>query len=126
VRVTAEDNLYPCRVTVDHAAMGESLLLLNYVHLDDPASPYRSQGPIFVREAVTDTFNEANVVPRPLRERLLSLRGYDAHNMMIEAEVVNGTQFEAEVARQFANVNVAFIHAHYARRGCYACRVERA
>lgn len=43
---------YPCRVTLEDAAPGETLLLLHWPHLD-VATPYRSGGPIFVREAAT-------------------------------------------------------------------------
>ena len=32
------------------AEPGERLLLVNHRHLDVPASPYRGEGPIFVRE----------------------------------------------------------------------------
>lgn len=125
-RVTATDDMFPCRVTLDHAKIGETLLLLNHVHLDDLASPYRAMGPIFVRESVTDPFHAPGVVPTPLSVRLLSLRAYDRHNMMIDADVVDGQDAEREIARLFAQDETAFIHAHYARRGCFACRIDRA
>ena len=44
----------PCRVSLSDAAPGETLILLNHRHLDTPASPYRSEGPIFVREDADD------------------------------------------------------------------------
>ena len=37
-----------------------------------------------------------------------------------------GAQAEALIARFFENPNVAYIHAHYARRGCFAARIDRA
>lgn len=45
---------------------------------------------------------------------------------MIEAELVDGAEAGALVERIFANPKVAYIHAHYARRGCYAALFERA
>ena len=40
---------FPCRVTLEDAAPGQSLLLLNWRHLDAD-SPYCADGPIFVGE----------------------------------------------------------------------------
>ena len=61
-----------------------------------------------------------------LRSRLLSLRAYDGEGMMIEADVVDGLRAEDLIERMFANTAVETIHVHYARRGCYACRIVRA
>jgi hypothetical protein len=30
------------------------------------------------------------------------------------------------IDRFFDNPNVAYLHAHYAKRGCYAARIDRA
>src|ERR1700733_13388258 len=45
---------YPCRVGLVDAEIGESLLLVNFAHLRS-SSPYRSVGPIFVRESASET-----------------------------------------------------------------------
>jgi hypothetical protein len=124
-RVTATDDGFPCRVTLDHAAVGETLLLLNYTH-QPAATPYQSSGPIFVREQFTDTFDRVGEVPLPLQVRVLSIRAYDRFDMMIDADVCEGREFEREVARFFSNPSAVYLHAHYARRGCFACRVDRA
>jgi hypothetical protein len=113
----------PCRITLDDAEIGESVLLLSYDH--QPAdTPYRQQGPIFVRERGT-RFDGVDVVPPALARRTLSLRGFDARHMMIEAEVVEGGDAGAMIERFFRNSDVAYIHAHYARRGCFAAMVTR-
>jgi hypothetical protein len=113
----------PCRITLDDAEIGESVLLLSYDH--QPAdTPYRQQGPIFVREQ-GDRFEGVDVVPPALARRTLSLRGFDARHMMIEAEVVEGADAKAMIDRFFRNPDVAYIHAHYARRGCFAAMVTR-
>ena len=65
-------------------------------------------------------------VPVLLRTRLLSLRAYDARGMMVWADVEPGTEVEAAIAALFAIERTAYIHIHYAKPGCYACRVERA
>jgi hypothetical protein len=113
----------PCRISLDDAEAGEAVLLLNYDH--QPANtPYRQQGPIFVRESEA-RFDRVDVIPPALARRTLSLRGFDGEDMMVEADLVEGGEAPALIARFFANPNVAYIHAHYARRGCYAALIER-
>jgi hypothetical protein len=114
----------PCRISLDDAEVGETVLLLNYDH--QPAdTPYRQQGPIFVRET-NARFEATDVIPPALAVRPLSLRGFDADHMMIEADIVDGADAAELVERFFGNPNVAYIHAHYAKRGCYAARFDRA
>jgi hypothetical protein len=125
-RVIADEKPgFPCRVTLEDAEPGESLILLAHEH--QPAhSPYRASGPIFVREAAGAAFDRTGEIPPVLRSRLLSLRAYDGEGMMIEADVVDGLRAQDLIERMFANTAVETIHAHYARRGCYACRIVRA
>ena len=65
-------------------------------------------------------------MPEQQRVRLLSVRAYDADGIMRDAEVAPGAELEALVGRFFRRPGVAYLHAHNARRGCYACRVDRA
>jgi hypothetical protein len=114
---------FPCRITLEDAEPGERLLLTNFEH--QPAhTPYRATGPIFVRESAAAAYDDTEVPP-VLRGRLLSLRAYDAEGMMVDAEVVPGDDMEAALARLFAHGDCAYVHIHNAKRGCYACRVER-
>lgn len=115
---------FPCRVTLDDAEPGEPVLLLPFEH--HPArSPYRASGPIFVREGDMPTFDGSGEVPSALRERLLSVRAYDAQGMMVDAEVIEGADVVPLLERLFQRPDAAYAHIHFARRGCYACRVER-
>lgn len=123
VRVEAKPAA-PCRVTLDDAEIGESIVLLNYAHQPND-TPYRQQGPIFVREGGA-RFDAAGIIPPALERRTLSLRGFDADHMMIEADLVEGADAAALISRIFANPEVAYIHAHYARRGCFAATIMRA
>jgi hypothetical protein len=114
----------PCRISLDDAEVGESVLLLNYEH--QPAkTPYRQQGPIFVRETEA-RFDRVDHIPPALARRTLSLRGFDGDDMMIEADLVDGADAASLIERFLADANVAYIHAHYARRGCFAALIERA
>lgn len=114
----------PCRISLDDAEIGERVLLINYTH--QPAeTPYRQQGPIFVRETHARA-DIADAIPPALQRRTLSLRGFDAMHMMIEADLVEGADAATLIERFFANEDVAYIHAHYARRGCFAATITRA
>lgn len=116
---------FPCRVTLDDAAPGERLILLNYEH--QPAdSPFRSAHAIYVRETATAPVTTTDTLPVALRRRLLSLRGFDTAGMLRDAEVVEGANAEPVIERMLADPAVAYLHAHYARPGCYAARIDRA
>ena len=116
---------FPDRIEISDAAPGESLLLVNYVH--QPAdTPYRASHAIFVRErevAPTDIMDD---LPPAMRARPLSLRAFDAAGLMVDGDLVDGAAAESLIERLFADPSVAYIHAHYARRGCYAGLIERA
>jgi len=114
---------FPCRVRLGHAACGERLLLLNYVH-QPAASPYHSAHAIYVAENSVVTFDEVDVIPTPIRERLLSIRAFSANHMMVDADVIDGARAEELIGRLFAHPDVQYLHIHYAKRGCYAARVD--
>ena len=80
----------PCRVSLADAAPGERLILISHRHLDIPASPYRGEGPIFVREAAVEATPAPGAVPDMLARRLLSARVYDRDWMMVDADLVGG------------------------------------
>lgn len=124
-RAFADDSTgFPCRVSLTHAAPGEELILISYAH-QTARSPYQAAGPIFVRKAATVACEAVNKVPEPVRIRLLSVRAYDTTDMIVEADVVDGVEVESLIDRYFEREDVAYLHIHYARRGCYACRVDR-
>lgn len=125
VRVTADAMPgFPCRVTLQDPEPGETLLLLNYEHLP-VATPYRSRHAIFVREGAETTAVVEDRLPRQLARRLLSLRAYDGAGMMTDAEVLEGAGAEPLVREWLARPDVAYLHAHNARRGCFAARIPR-
>ncbi|RYY38127.1 MAG: DUF1203 domain-containing protein [Sphingomonadales bacterium] len=115
---------FPCRVTLEDAAPGEAVLLVNHEHLA-VASPYRSAHAIFVREGAEAIGRFEGEVPVQLSGRLLSVRAFDAAGMMTDADVVEGIDLEGLIARSFGDPAVAYLHVHNARRGCFAARVDR-
>jgi len=60
-----------------------------------------------------------------LRGRLLSIRAFDANDMLLGADVVEGDRGEEVIAKLFGNPDVQFLHVHFAKPGCYACRIDR-
>ncbi len=126
VRRTADKSPgFPCRVSLVDAVPGETLLLLNYEHLA-LASPYRSRHAIYVREKAIQATVAPGVVPEVLRRRLLSVRAFDGHGMMLDADVVDGREVDGVLASMLAQPGVEFLHVHNAKPGCFAARVDRA
>jgi len=115
----------PCRVSLEDAEPGERLLLLNYEH-QSAATPYRSCHAIFVREGAVEARPEVGETPEALRIRPLSVRSFDLRGRMLDADLTDGHRLEPLIERLFAAPAAAYLHVHYARRGCYAARVDRA
>jgi hypothetical protein len=124
-RIVAEKPGAPCRVSLEDAEPGEEVLLLNHEHLAVD-SPYRASHAIYVRRAARAAWDRVNEVPPALASRLLSVRAFDAAGFMREADIAPGTELPGLVARLFADPRVTYLHAHYARAGCYAARIDRA
>lgn len=116
---------FPCRVSLKDAEPGARMFLLNYEH--QPAnSPYRSTHAIYVQDGATTNHVPVDHVPDMLRIRLLSVRAFDHNGMMIDADVIEGTEAASTFTRMLANERAAYLHVHNAKRGCYAARVDRA
>jgi Protein of unknown function (DUF1203) len=116
---------FPDRVELRDVEEGEALLLLNYVH--QPAdTPYKSSHAIFVREWAETSYRAIDEIPNVLQIRPISLRAFDASGEMVDADLTTGDGLKPTIARLFDNPEAAYIHAHYAKRGCYAARIDRA
>jgi len=115
---------FPCRISLEDTPVGEEVILLPFTH-QDSRSPYRASGPIFVRRGRPEAARIVNELPAYLTLRPLSVRAYDSADQMVDAEVVDGAEAEPLIERYLAREDVAYLHIHYARRGCFACRVDR-
>jgi hypothetical protein len=116
---------FPCRVSLADAEIGEQVLLLHYEHLS-VSTPFRSSHAIFVRPAAAQAQPGPNEVPDFFRSRTLSLRAFDAEGMMVEADLAEGRELETAIDRILDGPQVAYLHLHFAKPGCYAARVDRA
>lgn len=124
VRMTADTYPgFPCRVTLDDAQPGETLLLLN--HVSHEGGPYHASHAIFVSEGQMRTAHYVDGVPPALDRRVLSIRAFDSDGMMIDAAIVQPGRADAAIRLLFGNPAVDHLDAHNATRGCFAARVER-
>lgn len=126
VRMTADAPVgFPCRVLLEDARPGDTLLLLNHEY--QPAeTPYQGRHAIFVNERATGPRTFVDEVPDVLTVRkAMSVRAFDAAGMMLDADVVPGAEVEALILHLLENPQAAYLHAHNAGRGCFAARIDR-
>jgi Protein of unknown function (DUF1203) len=122
--VVDENPGFPDRIEMRDLEPGEHAILVNYTH--QPAgTPYHSSHAIFVREGATQRYDRANEIPAVMKSRPLSLRAFDDAGMMLDADLATADEIEPLIQRFFANPDVAYIHAHNAKRGCYFGRIDR-
>lgn len=125
VRMTADAwPGFPCRITLDDARPGETLLLVNHCS-HDGANPFRATHAIFVSEAAVSPACFRNEIPPALDRRILSLRSFDAAGMMRDAVLVQPGEADPAVRTLFADPAINHIDAHNATRGCFAARIDR-
>lgn len=115
---------FPCRVGLADAEIGETVILLPFVH-HDVDSPYRASGPIFVRENAKEANLAVGEVPDVVASRLMSARAYGKNAIMLDGSVVPGSKLKAHIEKLFANPQIEYLHLHNAGAGCYSCKVER-
>ena len=104
------DGPRPCRISLSDANPGDELILVHYEH-HAVSSPYRMRFAIYIRHG-EETFDAVGKVPDQLRKRTLAVRGFDASGMMTGWEIVEGTDVETAIERQFANVEAEYLHIH--------------
>ena len=123
-RVTAAaDRGFPCRVSLEDARAGESLILLHHTS-HDVATPYRSAYAIYVRENA-ERAEFVDETPPVFARRPLGLRGFDNEGNLREAKLALSDEADGAIRALFANPAIAYIDAHNAAHGCFAARVER-
>ena len=115
---------FPDRIEVRDLAVGETALLLNFEH--QPAhTPYRSRHAIFVGEQSRNALDLCDDLPEAIRRRPISLRAFDAGGTMRYAELADGDALCPIIERFLAHPDIAYLHAHYATRGCFAATIVR-
>lgn len=78
-----------------------------------------------MREKGSEPARHENHLPPALLVRLLAIRAFGADGMMLDADIAEGREAVPLIERLLANRETAYLHAHYARRGCFAARIDR-
>jgi hypothetical protein len=115
---------FPCRVTLEDAAPGERLILLNHVS-HDVATPFRSAYAIYVREGASEAAVYRDATPPFLAHRTLGLRGFDGAGMLRAARVAGPGEVDAQIRALFEGAEIAYVDIHNAGAGCFLARAER-
>lgn len=125
VRVTADAPTgYPCRVTLEDAAQGEELVLLNYVS-HDVEGPFRTAYGIYVRKDAAAPASFTDETPPLFESRTLGLRGFGADGMLKSGLLAMPGEADAKIRELFDDPRIDTIHAHSAAYGCFLARIER-
>jgi hypothetical protein len=112
---------YPCRVSLEDADEGETLILVHHHH-HRAQTPFAASHAIYVRQHVRRAAPGPGEIPAMLRIRPVSLRAFDGAGMMVDAELAEGDAVAGGVASLLAQPGVAQVHVHAAKPGCYLAR----
>lgn len=125
VRVTAgADKGWPCRISLQDANAGETLVLLNHVS-HDVATPYRSSYAIYLRDRANTEPEYIDEIPPVFEGRPMAFRAFDADGMLRNAALALPGQADMKIRELFESSDIAYIHAHNAAHGCFSAKVER-
>jgi len=125
-RVTIDTpNSAPCRISLEQADVGETVILTNYQH-HNTSSPYDAKHAIYIRDGVAQADLAPGEVPTVLTHRPLSVRGFTSDGDICDADLAEIGGLPQALDKLFENPDVAFAHIHYAARGCFAARADRA
>lgn len=117
----------PCRHCLRNAAKGEAVLLGSY-RLTGPTGIYWTPSPIFLHEQDCAAYQSENEIAPIVRTSLISVRAYDANQMVLYdlGQVAEGPDADAPLARALADARTSFVNIHTAKPGCLLTRIERA
>jgi hypothetical protein len=124
MRVTATSHPgFPCRISLQDADVGETLILLHHVS-HSARTPYRSSYAIYVRQ-VSQASQYCDALPPIMQGRPIGLRAFDVAGMLRDASLAMPGEADAGIRGLFANPAIAYIHAHNAAHGCFVAQIDR-
>lgn len=115
---------YPCRITLEDAPVGETVLLLNY-ESHAVSTPYRHAFAIYVREHAHAAAQFENALPPVMSGRPIALRFFDADGQLVGADMFLDEAAGVETIKTALDrPDVAYIHAHNAKHGCFSAEIR--
>jgi hypothetical protein len=119
-----DDGTFPvrCCLTEEHSA--DRVLLLS-IAVPAAESPYTARSPVYIHRDACPGRPPSAQPPEILAARRVSLRAYDERHIITGAAVVEGPDVEREAAALLEDERAAYVFAHFAGPGCYACRIDR-
>jgi hypothetical protein len=124
IRTADKSPGFPCRVSLEDAHVGERVLLVNFEHLPID-SPYRATYAVYVRESAMQRTCARGEVPELFGTRLLSVRAFDTAQLVIDADVVQGSDLKSRIEAMLQNESASHVDIHFAKPGCFAARAVR-
>ncbi len=117
---------YPCRLSLEDAEPGETLILFHHC-FHPAASPYRASGPLYVRLDRDEARLPLDELPAFLLHRFLSVRVYRDDGMMLDADVVAGTELSRTLEDRILPMiehGAGYVHVHNASTGCFLIAIR--
>jgi hypothetical protein len=123
--VPADDGgRFPVRCCLRDVDRASEVVLLS-MRPPTAESPYAADSPVYIHRHRCAGYRPDGSVPEVLRDRLLSLRAYTADHMLTGTAVEHGRALGSALDQLFAGDGTAYVFAHFAGPGCYACRIDR-
>lgn len=114
---------YPCRITLEDAEPGETVLLLNY-ESHAARTPYQSQYAIYVRENAAGAAYFRDELPPVMHNRPIALRMFGADGMLAGADMGMNDALKEKIEMALSRRDVAYLHAHNAMHGCFVAEIR--
>ena len=110
------DHPAPCRHCLKDSQIGAPVLLGSY-HFGRPHGVYWTPSPIFLHAEPCERFEQWEIVPDIVRNRMVSVRAYDADDMCIYelGDVCDGIDVERLLNRALADRRTDCVNIHRAR-----------
>ena len=124
-RVDTWNGNAPCRVSLSFAEPGETVILVNFDHLD-VASPYAARHAVYVRKDVETARPAPGEIPLMLTGYTLALRGFDGNGMLVGRTLAEAEAIEPALTELLSLPDVVHVDVHYAAAGCFAARARAA
>ena len=91
----------------------------------DGNTPCAATHAIYLRKDAIQAQVDVGDVSQVLARRLLSARGFNTQNLMVDADLVDGSNLAEKLEGLFATSEIEFVHVHHAKQGCFAALATR-